>query len=69
MKYSELNKLSPQELSNKLLEQQQEINKLHFSHAINPLEKPMVIPNTRKTIARIKTLQNERQRTTQQNKK
>ena len=63
MKYSELNKLSVEELNKKLFEQQQQLSKLHFSHAINPLEKPIVIRSTRRTIARIKTLQNDRNRT------
>ena len=62
MKYSELTKLSPEELSQKLVAQQEELSKLRFSHAINPLEKPMLIRTTRKSIAQIKTLQNDRQR-------
>lgn len=68
MKYSELIKLTPEELTQKLIAQNQELSKLRFAHAISPLEKPMRLFKARKNIARIKTLQNERKHTKQQSK-
>ena len=64
--YNEISKLTPEELRQKLIVSQQELNKLRFAHAINPLEKPIRMLNLRKIIARIKTLENERKHTKHQ---
>lgn len=68
MKYSQLIKLTSEELKQKLADQSQKLSKLRFNHAISPLEKPMRLFKTRKNIARIKTLQNQRKHTKQQSK-
>ncbi|MEM7174044.1 MAG: 50S ribosomal protein L29 [Bacteroidota bacterium] len=60
MKYKELSQLTSEELNTKLTTAQQELTKLRFSHTINRIEKPNVLSKTRKSIARIKTIQNER---------
>lgn len=58
MKYTDLAKLTAEELTQKLVVEKTMLRKLRFAHAINPLEKPTRLPKTRKLIARIKTIQN-----------
>ena len=64
MEYKKLTQLSPEELDKKLVEDKQILNTLRFAHAVSPLEpeKRKQLSTTRKRIARIKTLQNERKR-------
>ncbi|HAO04369.1 MAG TPA: 50S ribosomal protein L29 [Chitinophagaceae bacterium] len=48
--------LSKDELVAKIKEDEQRLKKLHFAHAIAPLENPQSIRTLRKDIARLKTL-------------
>ena len=61
MKNSELKSLTLDELKQKLDAEKESLTKLKFAHAISPIENPMKIKETRKLIARIKTIlkQNE----------
>jgi len=54
---------SDDELQKQLLELKREQFNLRFQAATNQLEKPSRVTEVRKTIARIKTLQNQRART------
>ncbi len=56
MKNSELNSLSIEELRQRLLGEKEILQKQKFAHAISPIENPMKIKETRKTIARVLTL-------------
>jgi len=56
MKNSELNTLSVEELKQRLLSEREILQKQKFAHTISPIENPMKIKETRKTIARILTL-------------
>ncbi len=56
MKNSELNSLSSEELKQKLEAEKESLTKLKFAHAISPIENPMKIKETRKLIARIRTI-------------
>jgi large subunit ribosomal protein L29 len=56
MKYSELNTLSVEELQQRLLSEKEIYQKQKFAHTISPIENPMKIKETRRTIARILTL-------------
>ena len=56
MKKSELLKLSPEELKNKLRIEKESYSKLKFAHKITPIENPMKIKFSRKLIARINTV-------------
>ncbi len=47
--------LTDQELTDKLQEQKANLNKLKINHKISPVENPMVIRVTRKTIAKLMT--------------
>jgi large subunit ribosomal protein L29 len=56
MKNSELNSLTLEELKQKLEAEKESLTKLKFAHAISPIENPMKIKETRKLIARIRTI-------------
>ena len=55
MKQTEIIKLTDQDLRDKLAEYQKKLLELMMSHAISPIENPMQIKVTRRTIARIRT--------------
>lgn len=55
MKNEEIRSLSVQELKEKIVQEQEMLQKLRFSHAISPIENPMKIRHTKKIIARLKT--------------
>ncbi len=56
MKNSELNSLTLEELRQKLNAEKESLIKLKFAHAISPIENPMKIKETKKLIARIRTI-------------
>lgn len=56
MKNSELNSLTLEELQQKLEAEKESLTKLKFAHAISPIENPMKIKETKKLIARIRTI-------------
>ena len=55
MKQSEINKLSKEDLQDKLGEFQKQLEELKMTHAISPLEKPLQLRSTRRVVARLKT--------------
>ena len=61
MKASELRELSSEELGHKLSDMTQELFNLRFQHATDQLENPMRLHQTKRDIARIKTILRERQ--------
>jgi large subunit ribosomal protein L29 len=56
MKANEMRELSLEELGRKLLDLKQEMFNLRFQHASGQLENPKKLGQTRKTIARAKTI-------------
>jgi large subunit ribosomal protein L29 len=56
MKNTELNSLSLEELKQRLLSEREILQKQKFAHAVSPIENPMKIRETKKTVARILTL-------------
>jgi len=56
MQYKEVKYLSAEERRAKLVVEQENLKKLRFAHAISPISNPMRIRNTRKLIARLKTV-------------
>lgn len=60
MKISKLREMSTPELEKEEKELRQELFKLRFSLATSGLDNPMKIKETKKDIARIKTVQRER---------
>ena len=61
MKASELVYLSETELDTKLAELKAELFNLRFQLAVNQLDNPTMIKAVKKDIARIKTIQRQRQ--------
>ena len=61
MKASEMKKLSTAELETKLKDLKAELFNLRFQLAINQLDNPMKIVETKKTIARILTVLREKE--------
>ena len=55
MKQSEINKLSREDLQDKLVEFQKQLEELKMTHAISPLENPLQIRAARRVVARLKT--------------
>jgi large subunit ribosomal protein L29 len=60
MKASELRELSLDELGHTLADLTQELFNLRFQHATDQLENPMRLRQTKRDIARIKTVLRER---------
>ena len=56
-----LSALSIEALNDKIGEETLRLKKTKFSHAVNPIENPMVIRSIRRTIATLKTEQRKRQ--------
>lgn len=61
MKNSEIQALTIKELQSKIDAEVASYSKMKFTHAITPVENPMVIRSTRKLIARLKTELNAKQ--------
>ncbi len=62
MKQSEVNQLSTQDLHDRVFEEKRELNRLTMTHAVSPLENPMVLRSLRRTIARLLTEISRRER-------
>lgn len=52
--------LDDQALADRIASEQQQLKRTVFSHAVNPLENPLVIRQLRRNIARLKTEQRKR---------
>lgn len=61
MKVNEIRNLSTAELNEKIVSLREELFNLRFQLATGQLENPMRIREIRKTIARIKTVQREKE--------
>ena len=61
MKANEYMKMTSSDLEKELVELKSELFKLRFQLATNGLENPMKIRNTKKDIARIKTILREKE--------
>ena len=56
MKNSEIRSLSESEIAQKIAAEQENLTKLRFAHAISPIENPNKMKESRRTIARLKTI-------------
>jgi len=61
MKAAELRELSIEDLKAKIAEESNALNKLVLNHAVSPIENPVVIKTTRRLVARLKTVLNEKE--------
>lgn len=55
MKYAEIKELSVEEIKERIAEEQANLTKIKFNHAVSALENPMQIRTLRKTIAKLNT--------------
>lgn len=62
MKSSEIREMSAEDMREKLASLKEELFNLRFQHATGQLENPMRIKEVKKTIARIKTIQTEKEK-------
>ncbi len=58
MKAVEIRELSKEERDQKILELKEELFNLHFQHEVGQIENPKKIMQTKRDIARIKTVNN-----------
>lgn len=61
MDIKEIREMSASELEKAIKEQKEALFNLRFQHAVNQLDNPMKIVETRKTIARMMTVLREKQ--------
>ncbi len=66
MKASEIRELSLQDMQRKLIELKEELFNLRFQHQIGQLDNPQRLKQTKRDIARVKTIIREVARTPQQ---
>ena len=59
-KVEDYRSLDDQSLATKIGDEELRLKKLHFSHAVNPIENPLSIRQLRRNIARLKTEQHRR---------
>ena len=59
-KVEDFRSLDDQALVSKISDEELRLKKMHFSHAVNPIENPLSIRQLRRTIARMKTEQRRR---------
>jgi large subunit ribosomal protein L29 len=52
--------LNTEALNEKILDEELRLKKTKFSHAVNPIENPLLIKSQRRAIARLKTEQRKR---------
>ena len=62
MKQPEIEKLSLEDIIDKLQEFKKKLNELKMSHTVSPLENPIQIRDMRKTISRLSTALNLNQK-------
>lgn len=60
MLYKEVKYLAAEERHAKLVTEQANLQRLRFAHAISPIENPMRIRHSRKLIAKLKTVDRNR---------
>jgi large subunit ribosomal protein L29 len=61
MKSSEIREMTPQEIEERIDTLGQELVRMKLNHTISPLENPMKIKQTRRDIARMKTILRQKQ--------
>ncbi|PWE01297.1 50S ribosomal protein L29 [Marinilabilia rubra] len=61
MKSSEIIEMAPQEIEERIETLSQELVRMKLNHTISPLENPLKIKQTRRDIARMKTILRQKQ--------
>lgn len=60
MKTSEIKELTTKEIEERIETEKTQLLKLRLNHSISPLDNPMKITETRRNIARLKTMLHQR---------
>jgi large subunit ribosomal protein L29 len=60
MKSKDIRELNNEEILARINEEQEVLTRIRFNHAISAVENPLKIRKARKTVARLKTILNER---------
>ena len=60
MKAAEIRELSVEDLKLKIAEETKTLSTLNLNHAVSPIENPQVIKITRRLVARLKTVLNQK---------
>ena len=69
MKYSEIQKLSTEEVESKIVEETEMLRKNVFAHSISPIDNPSIIRESRRMIARLKTYSSTLEKEKENNQK
>ena len=67
MKTSEIKELSTKEIVEKIQTEKENVVRLRMNHAVSPLENPMKLKESKKDIARLKTVLRSRELNEKQN--
>lgn len=67
MKTSEIKELTSKEIVERLQVEKESLVRLKLNHAVSPLDNPMVIKESKQSIARLKTILHERELNENQN--
>jgi large subunit ribosomal protein L29 len=67
MKVTEIKELTSKEIVERLQVEKENLVRLKLNHAVSPLDNPMVIKISKQTIARLKTILQERELNETQN--
>ncbi len=67
MKTSEINELTTKEIVEKIQVEKESFIRLRFNHAVSPLDNPMKIKESKRRIARLKTILRQRELDEKQN--
>ncbi len=67
MKTSEIKELTSKEIVERLQVERENLVRLKLNHAVSPLENPMIIKESKQSIARLKTILHERELNENQN--
>jgi large subunit ribosomal protein L29 len=67
MKTSEIKELTSKEIVERLQVEKENLVRLKLNHAVSPLDNPMVIKESKQTVARLKTILHERELNENQN--
>jgi large subunit ribosomal protein L29 len=62
MQADEIRPLDIGEIDQRISEEQEDLEQLRFEHAIAQLPNPMILKKKRRTIARLKTIRTEKER-------
>lgn len=55
MKYTDIRELTTKELNELVSEEKDKYTRMRISHSVNPLDNPMKLKQTKRTIAKLKT--------------